>query len=247
MPVITIPVKQVKAQAWEGYKIRTKLELGGNKKALKMPPTVAFFEPPAADAFKAMQEASDYLMQFTDMYRSVMFQIKARIKAKGSAKYRLLAPATKSGHNFAWSFDLSVRETLRDFRASKNPELVAAGANRAALGEWMKQFGWTGIRSESWHFNFLEGHSSTVSKINAKYGDALKLNNHDVQRCLNDLLKDELEKPLVVDGILGRKTDAAAVMAYPRLDLNRNEAIGATAWFRRVLAGATAKVVDVDA
>lgn len=247
MPVVRIPVQRVEAQAWEGYKLKTKLGRGSNKKALRMPATVTWFEPDAAKAFMEMQEACEYLMQFTDLYRSVMFQIGARIKAKGSKKYRLLAPATKSGHNFAWSFDVAIRETLRDFRSSKDPELVAAGANRASLGEWMKQFGWTGIRSESWHFNFLGEHRTTVAKINAKYGDAMRLSNREVQQCLNSLLKDDLEEPLVIDGILGRKSDKAAMMAYPKLDLNRNDASAWSAWFRRVLGGATAKLVDVDA
>lgn len=246
MSVVKIKVRQVEAQAWEGYGIKTKLGRGDNKKAKKMPARVSWLEPDAADSFMAMQIASHFLMQFTDIYRRVQFQIDARIKAKGSKKYRLLAPPTKSGHNFGWSFDLAVKETLLAFRASGIPELIAAGQNRASLGEWMKQFGWTGIRSESWHFNFLGEHRSTVAKIDALYGDKLSLTDHELQMCLNDLLGRSI-KPLTVDGIIGKRTIAACIKAYPKLDLNEVEARSTSKWFRRVLAGATAELVDVDA
>ena len=246
MPVIRIPVRSVDAQAWEGYsRIRTKL--GDDRPGTKMPSSVTWFEPEAADQFKVMQEACGYRMQFTDMYRSVKYQARARARAKGSRKYRLLAPPSKSGHNFAWSFDLAVKETLLAFRHSGIAELIAAGQNRQKLGAWMRQFGWVGIRKEAWHFNYLGDFTRTTLKINAKYGDAFKLSDRDVQRCLNALLGKSLEKPLVVDGMLGKKSLAAAKMAGPLLDLTRPDWSAFSAWFRRVLAGATAVLVDVDA
>jgi hypothetical protein len=95
-----------------------------------MPSSVTWFEPEAADKFRLMQEACGYRMQFTDIYRSAKYQARARARAKGSKKYRLLAPPSKSGHNFAWSFDLAVKETLLAFRHSGVAELIAAGQNR---------------------------------------------------------------------------------------------------------------------
>jgi len=241
MPVVRIPVRAVLAQAWEGYE-NIKTPVGDGLPGVRMPSTVAWFEPEAADKFAEMQEACGWRMQFTDMYRSVSYQIKC-IKRASEEKRRLYAPPTKSGHNFAWSFDLSIRETLMAFRRSGNPELVAAGKNRNSLVDWMRQFGWTGIRKERWHFNFLGKYPTTTSKINAVYGDALNLSNKDVQRCLNRLLDEDL----VVDGILGRKSHAAALKSASRLGVSQNLAGGFTNWYRRVLAGATAVLVNVDA
>jgi hypothetical protein len=111
----------------------------------------------------------------------------------------------------------------------------------------MLQFGWTGIRKETWHFNYLGDFTRTTLKVNAKYGDAFKLSDHDVQRCLNALLEGKLERPLAVDGMLGKKSLAAAKMAGAELDLSRPEWSSFNAWFRRVLAASTAVLVDVDA
>lgn len=246
MSVIRIPIRHVTAQAYWKYKLTRELGVGAEPDKKRMPPTVALFEPEAADAFMEMQEACEFRMQFTDMYRSVLFQAKARVRARGTKKHRLLAPPTKSGHNFAWSFDLAVRETLMSMRKSDRVEIIQAGQSRKALGDWMRQFGWTGIRSESWHFNFLGNFPTTVAKVDAKYGDAFRLSNRDVQRCLNQLLKFDGKDELVVDGILGKKSTAAAIKSMTVLDVTRDHATGFSAWFRRVLAGATAVLVDVD-
>lgn len=243
MSVIRIPVRRIEAQAWEGYKIKT--DLGDGRPGKRMPGTVSWLEPTAADRFKEMQDACGYRMQFTDIYRSVRHQARARAGARGSKKHRMLAPPTKSGHNFCFSFDVAMKETLLAFRRSGFAELITAGQNRRTLAVWMIQFGFSGITKESWHYNFLGDYRSTVSKINERYEDSFKIGNKDVQRCLNVLLKPDTG--LVVDGILGKKSHKAAIASMGLLDVTRNDAGAFNAWFRRVLAGATAVLVDVDA
>lgn len=232
--MFVLKLSRVKAKCWRGY---TQNRSGW------LPKSWSWMQPDAAAAFKAMNDACGNRIEYTDVYRSAMTQIKA-IRGATVRKRRLYAPPTKSGHGFGWSFDAKIPETLENFRKSKIPELVTAGKDRQSLGLWMKQFGWTGIRSESWHFNYLGEHKSTVKKIEAMYGEALKLNNHDVQKALNMLLKGKNGfVPLVVDGALGTKSNTAAKKADKLLGTKDNGAF--SAWFRRVLAGATVEIEEV--
>jgi hypothetical protein len=108
---------------------------------------------------------------------------------------------------------------------------------------WMKRFGWTGIKKESWHFNFLGEHETTIKKIEALYGHKLVLDNEQVQQALNKILRHELEEPLVIDGQLGVKSNSAAKLADRLLGVNDRGAF--SIWFRRVLAGAAVELKEV--
>jgi hypothetical protein len=199
-------------------------------------------EPEAADSLAKMMAACGNRIEVTDGFRSVLYQIESIREQK--TKRRLFAKPTKSGHNFGFSIDIKIAETLENFRKSKIPELVAAGRDRAALVRWMKKFGWTGIKKESWHFNFLGEHESTAKKIEALYAKDFELDNEGVQKALNKLVGSELEEPLELDGVLALKTSAAAKIADKVLNLNDRGAF--SAWFRRVLAGATMEIQEAS-
>lgn len=230
--MLVLKLKQARLPAWRGYT--------ANKSGF-LPRRMSWMQPAAADDIGRMMAACGDAIEVTDGYRSVAYQIESIARQK--AKQRLFAPPTKSGHNFGWSIDVKISETLENFRASDSAEIRAAGRDRASLVRWMARFGWSGIRKESWHFNHLEGYASTVKRIDAQYGAALALDNEDVQRALNELVGKKLDEPLVVDGILGIKTSAAAKVADGILNTNDHGAF--SAWFRRVLAGATAKIEEV--
>lgn len=229
--MLELVLTKAKIKAWSGYT--------ANRSGF-LPERMSWMQPQAAAALEAMQAACGWRMEFTDAYRRVLFQIRC-ISGASARKRSLYAPPTKSGHNFGWSVDVDIANTLANFTASRVPELVAAGQTPVALSLWMRQFGWTGIRSENWHFNYLEGYESTLARIDSQYGEALKLDNFDVQRALNALLPKE--PPLTVDGVLGPQTDARARKADRLLGTNDNGAF--SAWFRRVLAGATAVIVEI--
>lgn len=235
--MLVLDLRHTRIRAWRGYTQVRRRE--GDKGFL--PKRMALLAPAASLALEEMQAACDDAIEVTDGYRSVAYQIRCRREQK--AKRRLFAPPTKSGHNFGRSIDVKVKETLENLRASRDPRLVAAGRDRASLGRWMAGFGWTGIRSESWHFNFLEGHASTVQLIDEVYGEALTPDNARVQEALNRLLGNKLPAPLVIDGILGSKSHAAGLLADQVLDINDRGDFGP--WFRRVLAGAAAEVREV--
>ena len=229
--MIVLEMKQAQLPAWRGYT--------SNRTGF-LPKRMSWMEPKAADSLTKMSDACGGRIEVTDGFRSVLFQVESIREQK--AKRRLFAKPTKSGHNFGFSIDIKVAETLENFRKSKIPELVAAGRDRAALVRWMKKFGWTGIKKESWHFNFLGDHESTSKKIEALYAKSFEINNQDVQRALNKLVGDDLEEPLVIDGVIALKTSAAANLADKVLNLNDRGAF--SAWFRRVLAGATMEIRD---
>lgn len=231
--MLELGLTQVKARCWRGYTLN---------KTGWLPKRMSWMEPNTAVSFSEMNDACGHRIEYTDVYRSVLFQIQC-IQGASERKRRLYAPPTKSGHNFGFSIDVAIDETLDNFRKSKVPELVAAGRDRNSLARWMARFGWSGIKSERWHFNFLDGHTSTVNKIDAVYGQAMALSNEDVQRALNELVGKQLEEPLKIDGILGPKTDRAGHVADTVLGTNDRGAF--SAWFRRVLAGATATIKEV--
>lgn len=230
--MLILQLSQVRARVWRGYhKNRTGW----------LPKRMSWMEPWAAFDFARMTEACGHRMEFTDIYRSAMTQIQAI--HKNVKKRRLYAPPTKSGHQFGFSFDLAIDETLQNFKKSKIPELMAASRDRQALGRWMLRFGFTGIKKESWHFNHLEDHTSTVKKIDAIYGVELALDNEDMQRALNKLVGKFLKEPLVIDGALGTKSTDAAKLAYPIVGYDDQGEF--SAWFRRLIAGATATIKEV--
>ena len=232
--MLVLQLSQVKARATRKYH---KNQTGW------LPKRMSWMEPGAAAEFERMARTCDHRMTFTDVYRSCMTQILA-IRRASKRKRRLYAPPTKSGHNFAFSFDLDVDETLENFRKSGVPELVAASRDRQALGRWILQFGFSGIKSERWHFNFLGDHASTVKKIGAVYGDELAMANEDVQRALNRLVGKRLKEVLVIDGALGTKSTDAAKLAYVIVGYDDQGEF--SAWFRRLIAGATVRIKEVS-
>lgn len=225
--MLTLRLSQVRARAWRGYG----QEWLANR--------VSWLEPEAATTFTKMNTACGNRIEYTDLYRNTIAQILA-IKNADKDKRRLYAPPTKSGHNFGFSCDVAIKETLENFQKSKVTELVVASRDRQSLGRWMKDFGWTGIASETWHFNHLGAHESAVKKIDALYD--LTLTNEDVQRGLNALLGPKI-KPLAIDGQLGPKSHEAALLAVKVLGYE--DQAGFTPWFRRLLAGATAVIEEV--
>lgn len=231
--MLKLRLSQVRARCWKGYYKNTSGWL---------PKRMSWMEPEAAVAFRKMTEACDHRIEFTDVYRSARTQMLA-IQSAAPKKKRLYAPPTKSGHNFAFSVDVSIDNTLKNFRKSGISELIVAGRDRQSLGRWMKQFGWTGISTEAWHFNYLQDHPSTVKKIAAVYGDILVLENADVQRALNMLLGKKLPEPLAIDGILGPKSSEAALLAQSLVGYADNGSFDP--WFRRLLAGATVTIEEV--
>lgn len=231
--MLDLQLSQVKARCWRGYH---------KNKTGWLPKRMSWMEPEAATDFERMNEACGHRIEYTDVYRSSRLQIQA-IKT-ATKKRRLFAPPTKSGHNFGFSFDAKISETLENFRKSKVPELVIAGRDRQSLVRWMMRFGWSGIKKESWHFNHLGSHGSTVKKIDAVYGAKLALNNEDVQRALNKLVGQRLAEPLAIDGILGTKSGEAASLSYDILGYDDQGAF--SGWYRRLLAGATATITEVS-
>ena len=230
--MLVLKMKQAALPAWRGYT--------SNRTGF-LPRRMSWMEPEAADSLAKMMEVCGGRIEVTDGFRSVLYQIESIREQK--SKLRLFAKPTKSGHNFGFSIDIKIAETLENFRKSKIPGLVAAGRDRPSLVRWMKKFGWTGIKKESWHFNFLGPHESTVKKIESLYEPSLELDNNEVQLALNILVGKELDEQLVVNGVLDMKTNSAAKLADKVLNLNDRGSF--SAWFRRVLAGATAEIEEV--
>jgi D-alanyl-D-alanine dipeptidase len=227
--MITIRLAQARLKVWSGYT--------ANKSGY-LPSRMSWLEPEAAAAVTAMQEASDWRFEFTDGYRSPMYQLQC-IENASAKKRRLYAPPTKSGHNWGWSLDVAVKETLANFRASSNPEIKIAGQSRDAMARFMAQFGFTGIRSENWHFNHLGQYRSTVAKINAVYGSKFVYDDAELQRQLNAFIGAGLK----IDGDAGKLTRAATSKAQRRLRAAGVKATGiADDWTRRLLAGMTMRV-----
>jgi len=230
-----IELAQIDARSWRGYK--------GNGGTL--PKRMSWLEPKAAAAFKKMSEACGRRMEFTDVYRSVFYQVQC-INGATEAKRRLYAPPTKSGHNFGMSVDVAVDETLENFTRSGVEELIVAGRDVAALGRWMLQFGWSPISRERWHFDFLDGAKTALSRIDAAYGRAMVLDNLGVQRALNAFVGTSLPAALVEDGSLGPKTAHACEVADKILGAGPQHASEVSPWFRRLLAGVTAQIKEVS-
>lgn len=209
-----------------------------NKTGL-LPQRMALLEPAAAVAFNNMTAAASGLMAFTDVYRSVQYQIEC-IKGASPVKRKLYAPPSKSGHNFGMSIDVDIAETLENFSKSDHQDLVAASKSRDTLAKWMEQFGWRGIGSEAWHFDFRGDYALVTERILAVHGKGFALDNVELQVALNTLVN----AGLTADGVLGSKTTAAVTRARDILCIDQGT--GADAWFQRVLACATAKLEVVS-
>lgn len=199
-------------------------------------------EPGAVEDFTAMNEACDHRIEYTGIYRSALIQIQS-IMSAARRKRRLYAPPTKSGHQYGFSVDIGVDETLQNFKRSGVRELALAGRDQQALSRWMMRFGWTGIKKERWHFNHLDEHASTVKKIDVVHGADLALNNDELQTAMNRLLGKKLKEPLVIDGALGTKSTEAAMLTYPILGYDDHGEF--SGWYRRQMAGVTVKIKEV--
>lgn len=233
--MLTLTLTQIEARSWRGY---TKNTDG------KLPKRMSWLEPKAATDFKRMIEASGNRIEFTDVYRSVFYQLQC-IQGATEAKRRLYAPPTKSGHNFGMSIDVAIDETLENFAASGVNELIIASRNYQALRRWFAQYGWMYIEKERWHFDHLDGHANVCTRINDVYGQAMTLSNVDVQRALNVFVGKNLPAPLTEDGIIGAKTANACAIADKILGAGPEDCAGPSPWFRRLLAGVTATIKEV--
>ena len=172
--MITLHLAQAQLKAWSGYT--------SNRSGF-LPTRMSWMEPAAALSINELQKVAESRFEFTDGFRSPEYQLQCIVEQ--AARRRLFAPPTKSGHNWGCSVDVSVNNTLANLKMSSNPELVVAGQSRDAMARFMARFGWTGIRSENWHFNHLNGHRSTTAKINAIHGSKFVYDDHTLQRMLN--------------------------------------------------------------
>lgn len=193
-------------------------------------------EPEAGVAYEAMNEACGEALVAHSAFVSVIDHVHG---ACGCAP----AP-TRCGHNYGLSVDLDLDTSLANLRDSGVGELVAAGRNPAALGRWTRKFGWSQNRRRPWHLNYLASHGTLFERIETEFAPWLRLDNAGVQRALNELLVNKLSESLVIDGILGPETGAAAKLTEPVLGVREPNAFGV--WFRRVLAAATAEITETD-
>lgn len=228
--MITLHLVQAKVKAWSGYT--------ANRTGF-LPSRMSWFEPEVAAALEEMQEAAEWRFEFTDGYRSPEYQLEA-IRKASKTKRRLYAPPTKSGHNFGWSIDVAVDETMKNLSMSSKPELVVAGQSRDSMARFMSRFGFTGIRGERWHFNHLRGYASTTKRINALFGSKFNYDNADLQRMLNQWMGSQLK----IDGDVGQKTRAVIKKAQRRLEIVKGVEVTGNPdeWTKRLLAGMTLKV-----
>lgn len=198
-----------------------------------LPPELSWLQPDAARALTTMQSACGDRVVITDAFRPVLMQIECN---RGNDE-RLHATPTKSGHNFGWSLDVDVKNTILAFARSTSPELVTASRDRSALARWMLQFGWHTAKNENGHIDFLTTFPTVLARIEATYD--FSLTNEDVQHALNKLVGSNI----TIDGDLGVATHEHMLKADKILDIvDRGDA---SQWWRRVLAGATAEIVEV--
>jgi len=200
-----------------------------------LPPEISWLQPDAARAYDEMQKACGHRLILLDAFRPVLAQIECN---RGNDQRKHATP-TKSGHNFGWSFDVDFKNTILQFARSGSPELMAASRDRNAVARWMLQFGWYAVKNEGGHFDFLTSFPTVLARIDTMYGEGFALTNHDVQRALNKLVGSNLE----IDGDLGMNTHEQMLKADRILDVDDRG--DASQWWRRVLAGATAEIVEV--
>jgi len=218
-----INLNYVLIPSWSGYK---------NK---YLPQRMALLNDSVCDSFIEMNNACEERIVYTDAYRSVQSQIKL-IGSSDKTKRRLFATPTKSGHNFGFSLDVAVSESLSNLRNSSKKSLVEAGQSRDAMAAFMLEFGWSGISKEEWHFNG-PGCRNVSKKIDEVYGAFFLLSAKEMQSSLNELNGCNL----TIDGVIGPKTKEQIIAAKKSLNI-QPEDDSVTDWFRRVLSCATAKV-----
>lgn len=200
-----------------------------------LPPEFSWLQPDAASSLTTLQKSCGNRVSIIEAFRPVLVQIECN---RGKDEYRHASP-TKSGHHFGWSIDVDVKNTLLAFATSRVPELVAASRDRSALARWLLQFGWHVSKTENGHYDFLTTFPTVLARIESVYGPSFALTNEDVQHALNKLVGSNLD----IDGDLGVKTHEQMLKADKILDIDDRG--DASQWWRRVLAGATAEIVEV--
>lgn len=172
-------------------------------------------EPDAADALLALEQDTGGLI-YTDVFRTAEESLAARKRKVGVA-----APGW-SGHNYGFSVDVAVEETLQ-LRGWKYADLLAAMEAHGYHGH--RRDGVTGYRQmECWHFNYFgsraaaflqhagESWSAPVEHlIEDTYGEVLKLDVRKAQAALAKLRMYSGD----VDGVAGPIT-RQSVMAFQR-------------------------------
>jgi len=155
-----------------------------------MPTRALLLHPEAAASFLAYENEVGGLV-YSDIYRSAESSLAAAKSGRGAQ------PPGFSGHNFGFSVDVAIDETMKR-RNWTYPQLVA----------FLESKGWYCFRrdgsrgAEDWHMNYLGigDHAKAVlltlrpgpgrwseaveAAISKHYGEALKLDNFDIQRCL---------------------------------------------------------------
>lgn len=176
-----------------------------------LPERFRFLWPTAAEGFRALEAETGGLI-YSDILRSAEESLHALQTKTG------VQPPSYSGHNFGFSVDVAVDETLR-LRKWTYEELL----------EVMAAHGWHCHRrdgkrgSEAWHFNFfgdaapvylgvIGGWSAPLEKlIQEVYGPGFLLTNEEVQVGLRKLSMYFGD----IDGILGPRTKQG-LMAFQR-------------------------------
>ncbi len=192
--------------------------------------------PDAADSLLAMY-ATDFKVRVSDLLRSAESSIAAKRAGRGAQ------PPGFSGHNFGFSMDLDIEDTMKRYGFT----------NKTKFDEKMVSFGWYCHRqdgkldSECWHYNYFgtdakyvlmcAGHSSTNAglqqKIEDVYGSYFILNNFQAQQALTQL--GFYHGP--IDGVIGHQSEAAIEMLQRAYLLSLTNTL--TPSTQRVLAFAT--------
>jgi hypothetical protein len=191
-----------------------------------LPERFRYLHPDAAAGFVALEAATGGLV-YSDILRSAEESLHAAQTKRG------VQPPGFSGHNFGFSVDVAVEETMK-----------LRGWDYAKLVATMEAYGWhchrrdgaRGYRlSEHWHFNFFGAASakylkttiggSWASPLEAlvldTYEEAFRLTDAELQACLKKLGMYAGD----VDGQVGPLT-RAAVGAFQRawmMDGQRDE------------------------
>jgi len=157
-----------------------------------LPERFRYLWPPAADALLEMELDTGGLV-YSDILRSAEESLAAMQRKAG------VQPPGFSGHNFGFSFDVAVDETMK-----------LRGWDYNRLLTELEAHGWYGHRrdgargygkSESWHFNYLGSGGGKYlvlarpgawaepleARVRDVYGAAFALTDSEVQACLKKL------------------------------------------------------------
>jgi hypothetical protein len=156
-----------------------------------MPKRMAFLHPEAAFRLTMAQADLGNNLVFSDIWRSSLESLR-RAFPEGKPPSTITKPPGFSGHNFGFSFDLDVNETMKRTKLSKK----ALDAALAKHGIWCHRRDGL-IKVESWHYNVLLtdlsgffAHSTAPAverQIQLVYGEALTADPRQTQRCLQYL------------------------------------------------------------